>query len=99
MLELTKTTSGDKCTIALIGRLDTTTASQLQDELIPTIEATSTFLDFKKLEYVSSAGLRVLLAGQKVAQAKNNRMVITNVSTEIMEVFEMTGFSGILNFE
>jgi anti-sigma B factor antagonist len=87
----------DKINFALEGRLDTTTALQLQDALIPAFdEAKEIVLDFKKLAYVSSAGLRVLLMGQKEAKKKNGSMIVCNVSEEIMEVFEMTGFADML---
>jgi anti-anti-sigma factor len=99
-MTITKNQTADKLSIALEGRLDTTTAPQLQTELIPAFDTVKYIeLDFKNLDYVSSAGLRVLLVGQKTAKAKNGKMVIINASSEIKEVFEMTGFSGILNIE
>ena len=86
-----------RLTLALAGRLDTTTAPQLQDVLIPAFdEAKDITLDFAGLDYVSSAGLRVLLMGQKAAKAKNASMALANVSEEIMEVLDMTGFSDML---
>jgi len=86
-----------KLTITLDGRLDTTTSPRLQDVLIPAFdEAPHIELDFEKLAYVSSAGLRVLLMGQKAAKAKNASMALANVSEEIMEVLDMTGFSDML---
>ena len=84
-------------TLALEGRLDTSTSPRLQDVLVPAFdEAKEVTLDFAKLAYISSAGLRVILMGQKTAQAKEASMKIRNVSDEIMEVFEMTGFLDIL---
>jgi len=86
--------------ISLNGRLDTTTAPQLQEELIPEFDvAKSILLDFAELVYVSSAGLRVLLLGEKTATAKYADQSLTGVSDEIMEIFEMTGFADILRFE
>ena len=86
-------------TLTLEGRLDTATSPRLQDVLPPAFdEAKEVILDFSGLAYVSSAGLRVLLMGQKAAQAKTRSMKIRGVSDEIMEVFEMTGFSDILTF-
>ena len=86
-------------TLTLEGRLDTATSPQLQDVLLPAFdEAKEVTLDFAGLAYVSSAGLRVLLMGQKAAQAKEASMKIRSVSADIMEVFEMTGFSDILTF-
>lgn len=96
-MNITKTQNGDKTVIALSGRLDTTTAPQLQEILIPEFNTSKQVeLDFAGLAYVSSAGLRVLLMGEKTAKAKDGSMTLTHVSPEIMEVFEMTGFSGIL---
>ena len=83
--------------LALEGRLDTVTAPQVQNALIPAFdEADAVELDFTKLAYVSSAGLRVLLMGQKTANKKGASMSISGVSEEIMEVFEMTGFADML---
>lgn len=85
--------------LALEGRLDTTTAPMLEEELKNSIEGiTELTLDFKNLEYISSAGLRVLLASQKQMN-KQGKMVVCNVCTDIMEVFEITGFSDILTIE
>ena len=96
-MTINKTQENGTLTIALEGRLDTTTAPQLQDALIPAFDEEKDIkLDFAKLAYVSSAGLRVLLIGQKTAKAKGAVMTLTGVSEEIMEVFEMTGFANIL---
>ena len=96
-MTINKTQENGKLTLALEGRLDTTTAPQLQDVLIPSFDdAIEIVLDFTKLAYVSSAGLRVLLMGQKTAKAKELSMTLTGVSEEIMEVFEMTGFADML---
>jgi anti-anti-sigma factor len=96
-MTINKTHSNGKLVLALDGRLDTTTAPQLQDELIPAFdEAKEIELDFTKLAYVSSAGLRVMLMGQKTAKAKSVPMTVSGVSAEIMEVLDMTGFSDIL---
>ena len=92
--------NGDKTELVLSGRLDTTTAPQLQESLISEFNtAKSVTLDFAGLAYVSSAGLRVLLMGEKAAKAKGSKQTLVNVSAEIMEVFEMTGFSNVLHFE
>ncbi|MDR2572262.1 MAG: STAS domain-containing protein [Oscillospiraceae bacterium] len=98
-MTIEKTQENGKTIFALDGRLDTTSAPQLQTELIPVFdEAKEIVIDFAKLVYVSSAGLRVLLQGEKTAKIKDASMILTNVSDEIMEVFEMTGFSNILTF-
>ena len=94
---INKTLDNGKLTLALDGRLDTTTAQQLQDALIPAFdEVKEIMLDFAKLAYVSSAGLRVLLMGQKTANAKGASMTVSGVSGEIMEIFNITGFSDML---
>jgi len=85
----------------LIGRIDTNTSADFQKQLEEyyTKEGFSLILDFENLDFVSSAGLRVLLLIQKKANALKGKMVIKNVKPEIQEVFEMTGFSGILTIE
>ena len=96
-MNINKTQSGEKTTLALSGRLDTTTAPKLQEALIPEfMTAKHVELDFAELVYVSSAGLRVLLMGEKAAKATGASMTLTGVSEEIMEVFEMTGFADML---
>lgn len=98
-MNIVKTAEGKTLNIALEGRLDTTTAPQLEAELKQSIsDSTELNLDFSKLEYISSAGLRVLLAAQKVMN-KQGKMVIRNVNDVISEVFEVTGFSDILTVE
>lgn len=98
-MNITKNTDGKILNIALEGRLDTTTAPQLEAELKQSIaDNTELDLDFGKLEYISSAGLRVLLAAQKVMN-KQGKMVIRNVNDVISEVFEVTGFADILTVE
>ena len=82
--------------IGIAGRLDTTTSPDLAKTINEDIADTENLvLDFKKLEYISSAGLRVLLAAQKKMN-KLGTMKLINVCEDIMEVFEMTGFSDIL---
>ena len=86
--------------LKLDGRLDTTTSPKLQEALAPVFdEADKVILDFEKLAYISSAGLRVLLMGQKTATARNIIFSVKNVSEDIMEVFNMTGFTDMLNIE
>lgn len=90
---------GESLILALSGRLDTTTAQQLQDALIPAFaESKKVVLDFGGIEYVSSAGLRVLLLGAKTAKAAGASQQLTNVSSEVREVFELTGFDTVLDF-
>jgi anti-sigma B factor antagonist len=91
--------AAEETTIELAGRLDTNTAPVLDKTITSDLECTKTLvLDFKRLEYISSAGLRVLLGAQKKMQ-KIGSMKLINVREEVMEVFEMTGFSDILTIE
>ena len=95
-MTITKTAENGVLRIALEGRLDTNTAPQLESELKSSLSGvTELDLDFSGLEYISSVGLRVLLAAQK-AMNKQGRMTIHNVGETIMEVFEITGFVDIL---
>jgi anti-anti-sigma factor len=96
-MTINKKQENGKLVFALSGRLDTITAPQLEEALMPVFEeAKEVMLDFTNLAYVSSAGLRVLLLGQKTAKAKQASMALSGVSEEIMEVLDMTGFSDIL---
>ena len=98
-MTINKNLNGEALTVALVGRLDTTTAPQLEaalKESLPGVE--HLVLDFAQLDYLSSAGLRVLLAAQKIMN-KQGDMVVRNVNETIAEVFEMTGFSDILTIE
>ena len=91
--------NAETTTIELVGRLDTTTAPALDKTINEDIGGTKNLLlDIKGLEYISSAGLRVLLGAQKKLQ-KIGSMKVTNVCEEVMEVFEMTGFADILTIE
>ena len=99
MLSIVKELKESTLTLALEGRLDTGSAPQLETELKQSINGvTNLIFDMKKLEYTSSAGLRVLLSAQKVMN-KQGEMVICNVNEEIMEVFEVTGIVDILTIE
>ncbi|MDL2205540.1 STAS domain-containing protein [Eubacteriales bacterium OttesenSCG-928-N13] len=92
-------TNGDALTLALSGRLDTTTAPLLQEALLPAFEENkNVVLDFEGIEYVSSAGLRVLLLGAKTAKAAGGSQTLVHVADEVQEVFELTGFDGVLSF-
>ncbi len=89
----------NKMSIALSGRLDTTTAPELDAVVMNELEEiTELEFDFKELEYISSAGLRVLLAAQKLMN-KQGSMKLLNVNEDIMEIFEITGFCDILTVE
>ena len=91
--------AAEETIIELVGRLDTTTAPDLDKTINQDIaDVKDLVIDIKGLQYISSAGLRVLLGAQKKMQ-KIGSMKVTNVCEEIMEVFEMTGFSDILTIE
>lgn len=94
-MEIEKKMSGTELTVAVEGRLDTTTAPELEKELKEHYgSVTGLTLDFAGLEYISSAGLRVVLSAHK---AMNGRLVVKNATEIVMEVFEVTGFADILN--
>lgn len=96
MLDINKTPNDSAMVISLKGRLDTLTAPQLEEELNSATEGTENLVfDFSELEYISSAGLRVLLSAQKTMNTKGS-MTVKNVSDEIREIFDVTGFSDIL---
>ena len=98
-MTINKNLDNGKMTLTLEGRLDTTTAPLLEEELKTAEEGVNELvMDFEKLEYVSSAGLRVLLGAQKTMN-KRGGMTIRNVCTDIMEIFEITGFVDILTIE
>ncbi len=99
MLNINKTVANGKAVFALEGRLDTITAPELEKELKASLDGVSELvLDFAKLEYISSAGLRVLLAAQKL-MAKQGSMKLVNVNETIMEILDVTGFVDILTIE
>ena len=86
-------------TLKLTGRLNAVSAPQLENQLSHSYEGTTRLvLDFSGIDYISSAGLRVILIAQK-QMAKRGTLVLKNVVPEVMDVFEMTGFTGILKFE
>ena len=99
MLNINKTIENGKAFFALEGRLDTNTSPEMEKELNSALNGIGELvLDFAKLEYISSAGLRVLLSAQKTMN-KQGTMKIINVNETIMEIFEVTGFSDILTIE
>ena len=98
-MDISKKQEGTVLEIALQGRLDTMTAPELEAELSKSLkDADSLVLDFSKLEYISSAGLRVLLSAHK-AMSNKGGMKVTNVNEIVREVFEVTGFADILTIE
>ena len=99
MLNINKETNGAALKITLEGRLDTTTAPQLEEELKGGLDGiTELDFDIKDLQYISSAGLRVLLSAQKIMN-KQGDMVVRGANDDIREIFDVTGFSDILKIE
>ena len=99
MLNINKEKKGTACTYFLEGRLDTTTAPQLEGDIKESIEGVeSLVMDLSKLEYISSAGLRVLLGAAQAMDGKGD-MVVRNLNQSVREVFELTGFSNLFNIE
>lgn len=97
-MQIHKTLNDKSLTIALEGRLDTTSAPQLEAEVKQLGDIAELVFDFTALDYLSSAGLRVLLAAQKLMN-KQGKMVVRHVNETIQEVFEVTGFADILTIE
>lgn len=98
-MTIEKNMNGTELEMSLAGRMDTTTAPQFESELKGCIDGvTKLILNFEKLEYISSAGLRVILSAQKIMN-KQGEMVIRNVNEVVAEVFEITGFMDILTIE
>ncbi len=98
-MQTTLNKDGGKLTIAVSGRVDTTTAPEFEKTIFDNIEGVSELvLDLKEMPYTSSAGLRVLLKAQKAMSAQGS-MKLVNVCSDVSEVFDMTGFSDILTIE
>ena len=98
-MTIEKILNGNELTIALTGRMDTTTAPKLEAELKQSIGGVALLvLDFAGLAYLSSAGLCVLLGAQKIMN-KQGKMIVRNVNETIAEIFEVTGFADVLTIE
>lgn len=98
-MEITACKNEDTLTLTVKGRLDTITAPKLESELKNSISSVKELIfDFSELEYISSAGLRVLLSAQKLMN-KQGSMLLKNVCDDVMEIFQITGFVEILNIE
>ncbi|WP_295157516.1 STAS domain-containing protein [uncultured Ruminococcus sp.] len=98
-MTVTKTKNGTELILAIEGRVDTTTALTLEKEIKDSIGGVAKLVfDFAKVEYISSAGLRVLLTAQKTMN-KQGEMLIKNCSADIIEIFEVTGFDNILTIK
>lgn len=98
-MTINKISEGEKLTLALTGRLDTNSSPALEAELKQSVSGVKELIfDFSEVEYISSAGLRILLAAQKVMNRQGS-MKLIGVNEDVMEVFEITGFSDILTIE
>ena len=99
-MTINKIQNADKLTIEVGGRLDTVTAPELESEVKSSLDGVAELtFDFKDLEYISSAGLRVLLTAQKKINDNGGKMIVTGANEDILDIFEITGFSAILNVE
>lgn len=97
-MTITKTLENKKAILSVEGWLDTNSAPELGREIEALSDIESLILDFDKLEYISSAGLRILLSAQKIMN-KQGSMVIRNVNEDVMDIFDITGFADILTIE
>ena len=99
-MEIKEKKQSDRIVLELSGRIDATNSSQLQNAILLAFQKMKTIeLDFGNIVYIASAGLRALMIGQKTANAKGGQMVLKHVGDMVMEVFEMTGFTDILEIE
>lgn len=99
-MNITKNYDEKELTLAIEGRIDTITSQELEKEINDEMgKFDSLILDFADVEYISSAGLRVLIATQKKVKAENNQMTIKNVNDTVNEIFRMSGFDKILKIE
>lgn len=97
-MEYTTTVNGSEMTIALRGRLDTETSPRFEQEVVPALtDISSIVFDFEGLEYISSSGLRILLALKKMMMAKGGDVSVVNVSEGVLSIFKISGFDIILN--
>lgn len=98
-MTITKNVVGEQLTVVIEGRVDTTTAPTLEEEVKASVDGiTELIFDFAKVDYISSAGLRVLLSMQKVMN-KQGSMVVKGANDDIKEIFDVTGFVDILDIE
>ncbi|MBR5420215.1 MAG: STAS domain-containing protein [Lachnospiraceae bacterium] len=99
-MRITENRENEIIVLAVEGRVDTNTSPELQDRILKSFQkGNELIMDFEELEYISSAGLRALLLGHKTAMSKGGSMTIRNVNEDVMEIFEDTGFSDILDIE
>lgn len=98
-MKVTMNRNGNELIVSLEGRLDTLTSPKLEEQLGPALDGVEKLVfDFAELKYISSAGLRVLLTAMQVME-EQGEMIVKNVTSEVMEIFEVTGFIDYLNIE
>ena len=98
-MKISKTLNKDELTIAVIGELNTTTYQELEDVVKNSLNGIKKLVfDFKELEYISSAGLRVLLVSKKLMD-QQGKLVVKHANSSVKEIFDITGFTNILDFE
>ncbi|MCT2401532.1 STAS domain-containing protein [Novosphingobium mangrovi (ex Huang et al. 2023)] len=99
-MEISEEIKGAALIVSVAGRLDSNTAPQLESTLPERIESNAaTIVDLSQVSYVSSAGLRILLKGAKVAKASGNRLILSGLAASVREVFDISGFSSIFAIE
>lgn len=99
-MDINVTNQGTKATVSVVGHLNTATASKLEDALAPVVDSSrEVTVDLAELEYISSAGLRVLLSAHKSLASKGGSLTICNPQESVREVFEITGLNEALNIE
>lgn len=97
-MTITKNVEAGVATLVIVGRIDTTTAPDFEKEIDALADVTDLTLDFAGVEYISSAGLRVVLKAQKMMNAAG-KMKLVNVNDDVMDVFDITGFVDILDIQ
>ena len=98
-MKISKTLNNDESTLAISGELNTTTYQELEDVVKNSLNGIKKLVfDFKELEYISSAGLRVLLVSKKLMD-QQGKLVVKNANSSVKEIFDITGFTNILDFE
>lgn len=97
-MDIKKTQNGTSVTLSICGRIDTSTAPEFEAAIENLNDTTELILDFANVEYISSAGLRIVLKAQKLMN-KNGKMKLVNVNDDVMDVFDITGFLDILTIE
>ena len=99
-MKINKTSNNNELTLTVIGELNTTTYQELEDVVKNSLNGIKKLVfDFKELEYISSAGLRVLLVSKKLMDQQQGKLVVKNANPSVKEIFDITGFTNILDFE